>query len=300
MTKQPSYLERGDLIEIISTARSISIDEVSPAKQILENWGFKVRYGKNLFKVDHQFAGTDEERLFDFQNAIDDPNVKAVLCARGGYGTVRIIDDINWNNFLIDPKWIIGFSDVTVLHLHLNKIKVQSIHSIMPILFEQSGNQKSLESLRQTLLGTESRIQFPSHSFNRCGEVRGEIIGGNLTIINQLIGTPSFPELKDKILFIEDLDEYLYHIDRMLFQLKRTGVFDQISGLVIGHMSVMNDNTIPYGKTALQIISEHVSSYDFPLAFNCPIGHEADNRALKCGGYLALSVREGGSELHLD
>lgn len=297
MTKKPPYLQKGDLIEIISTARKISLEEINPAKEILECWGFKVRFGKNLFKSDHQFAGTDAHRLEDIQHAIDDDAVKAILCARGGYGTVRIVDGIDWHSFLNQPKWIIGFSDVTVLHLHLNVLRVESLHATMPILFTQSGNEKSLESLKNTLLGKPEKYSFPFHPLNIIGKSSGEVIGGNLSIINQLIGTPSFPDLTAKILFIEDLDEYLYHIDRMMYQLKRAGVFNQIKGLIIGHMSDMNDNTIPYGKDVLEIISEHVKDYKFPVAFNLPVGHEADNRALICGKEMTLTVTDTESIL---
>ena len=297
MTSSISYLQKGDLIEIISTARKISLEEVEPARIILENWGLKVRYGKNLFKIHNQYAGTDEERLADFQNAINDVEVKAILCARGGYGTVRIVDEINWNSFLDSPKWIIGFSDVTVLHLHLNSLKCPSIHATMPILFTQKGNERALKTLRESLFGQPQQISFPFHSFNILGEVKGELIGGNLSIINQLIGTPSLPDLNGMILFIEDLDEYLYHIDRMMYQLKRSGIFNQIAGLIIGYMSDMNDNTIPFGKNALEIIKEHTETYTFPVAFGCPIGHDADNLAVVCGKQVTLSVNKKLSSL---
>ena len=297
MTSPIPYLVKGDLIQIISTARKITLEEVEPAKNILESWGFKVAYGENLFKSHNQYAGTDEERLNDFQSAIDNPKVKAVLCARGGYGTLRIIDDINWNSFLKTPKWIVGFSDITVLHLHLNTLNIPSIHATMPILFEQKGNENALTTLKNTLFGKSQDVQFPFQSFNTLGEIKGEIIGGNLSIINQLIGTPSFPDLNEKILFIEDLDEYLYHIDRMMYQLKRAGVFSKIKGLIIGHMSEMNDNTVPFGKSALEIIKEHTQEYDFPIAFNCPIGHQANNQAVVCGKEIMLSVSQKGSLL---
>jgi len=297
MPTQPPYLKKGDLIEIVSTARKISISEVKPARAILESWGFKVQYGKNLFEANNQFAGTDEQRLQDFQNALENKKVKAILCARGGYGTVRIIDHIDWSAFSFQPKWVIGFSDVTVLHLHLNKLGFQSIHATMPILFEQEGNEKALLTLKDSLKGEINPIEFEHHPYNVLGQVQGEIIGGNLSIINQLVGTNSFPDLTRKILFIEDLDEYLYHIDRMMYQLKKAGVFDQISGLVVGHMSDMNDNTVPFGKNALEIIQEHILEYDFPVAFNCPVGHEADNRAILCGRIITLSVKEDYSIL---
>lgn len=290
MPIHPPYLKQGDLIEIVSTARKISVDEVKPAKAILEKWGFKVRYSSLLFEEENQFAGSDLQRLNSFQSAIDNDDVKAVLCARGGYGTVRIIDDINWLKFLNKPKWVIGFSDVTVLHFHLNKMGVESIHAIMPILFNQKGNELALDSLKNTLLGNRISYVFPAHKYNISGEVTSEIVGGNLSIINQIIGTPSFPDLKGKVLFIEDLDEYLYHIDRMMYQLKRAGVFDDISGLIVGYMSDMNDNNIPFGKNALEIISEHVLEYSFPVAFNAPIGHQADNRAVLCGSKINLKV----------
>ena len=286
----PSYLQKGDEIRIISTAKKISQQELEPTISLLTEWGYKVSLSNTIFQIDHQFAGTVEQRVNGLQEAINDPNVKAILCARGGYGTSQIIDFIDFSPLIKDPKWIIGFSDVTVLHSHLHTLGIASIHGIMPIFFNQKGNEHALTSLKTLLEGENYSFTIPAHPLNRLGTVTAPLIGGNLTILHTLLATPSDIDLEGKILFIEDLDEYLYHMDRMMVHLKRTNKLSKLAGLVVGHLSDMNDNPTPYGKNANEIVYDYVKEYDYPLCFNVPIGHEPDNRAVICGHSLSLSI----------
>lgn len=294
---RPPYLQKGDKIGIVATAKKISDAEISFAIQTFQSWNLTPVLGKHLFKAENQFSGSDAERLEDIQVMINDPEVKAVICARGGYGTTRIIDDIDFTRLAQAPKWIIGFSDITALLFALYKQKMESVHGIMAGLFYKENRSESIHSLYEVLFGKKVRLQVPSHVFNREGEVSGKVIGGNLSIICNLIGTSSDINFRDIILFIEDLDEYLYHVDRMMVQLKRTGKLKHIKGLIVGDMSDMRDNEIPFGSNAYEIIHHHVRSYDFPVAFGFPIGHEAKNIAVPCGRVATLNVDELGSTL---
>jgi muramoyltetrapeptide carboxypeptidase len=288
----PESLSQEDEIRIVSTARKISNGEIEAAVNLLTDWGFKVSLGKNLFEGDRQFSGTDEQRLYDFQEALDDQNVKMILCARGGYGTVRIIDDIKWDSFKNQPKWIAGYSDITVLHSHLNKVVGSaSLHCSMPVNFPTNAKE-ALDSLKAALTGEELVYEFEPNPLNRFGSCNAEIVGGNLSILYSLSGTVSAIDTKGKILFLEDLDEYLYHIDRMMMNLKRNGVLNDLAGLVVGAMSEMNDNAIPFGKTAEEIIAEAVQEFDYPVCFGFPAGHIKDNRALILGKKAKLTVDE--------
>lgn len=288
----PTSLQKGDEIRIVSTARKVSPEEMAPARTLLENWGYCVSYGQNLFMQSNQFSGTTKQRVEDLQNAIEDEKVKAILCARGGYGTAKIIDEINFDKLIDNPKWIIGFSDVTTLHAHLNKLGIASIHATMPILFQKTAAQKSLSTLKNVLTKQKNKYEFSYHKLNKTGEVQGEVIGGNLTIIQNMIGTPSDIDTGGKILFLEDLDEYLYHVDRLMTHLFRAGKLSKLKGLIIGSMSGMHDNKIPFGKTAYEIIADSVRKFNYPVAFNAPIGHEDDNFAIICGEKLSLKVSE--------
>lgn len=290
----PEKLKIGDKIGIISTARKITYEELAAAIKIIESWGLKVELGSNLFEADDQFSGTLEQRITDLQAMIDDDSIKAILCARGGYGTVQIIDKINFYKLKNNPKWIVGYSDVTVLHSHLNKLGIASLHATMPINFEKN-TPKTLESLRSALFGLGNLTEINHHHYlNRFGTVEGEIIGGNLSILYSLLGSDSDIDTEGKILFIEDLDEYLYHIDRMMINLKRNGKFTKLKGLVVGSMSDMNDNTIPFGKKAEEIILSHTKEYNFPICFGFPAGHFDDNRALVFGKECTLDINENG------
>ena len=295
--KSFTFLKSGDTIGIVAPARKITLEEINPAIQVIESWGLKVTIGKTIGKEYHQFAGTDEERLQDFQEMLDNQNIKAIFCARGGYGTVRIIDLIDFRKFIKNPKWIVGFSDITILHAHLEKVyNIASIHSIMPINFPES-IPEALESLRKALFGEPLFYKIQTHQFNRIGQAEGVLVGGNLSLIHTLMGTPSEIDTTDKILFIEDLDEYLYHIDRMLINLKRSGKLEHLAGLIVGGLTKMKDNDIPFGKTAEEIIREHVEEYEYPICFDFPAGHIPDNRALIIGKKVQLNVSDNESIL---
>ncbi len=269
---RPRYLKEGDTVAIISTARKVSKKELIPAITILKKWGLKVVLGKSIEAEDYQFAGNDELRTSDFQAMLDRPEVNAIWCARGGYGTVRIIDQLDFTNFKKLPKWIIGYSDVTVLHSHLHQLGIETLHAQMPVSIETK-SEGTIKSIKSTLFGEKYGIKIPSVESNITGKASGQLIGGNLSILYSLCGSPSALNTKGKILFIEDLDEYLYHIDRMLQNLKRNGMFDELEGLIVGGMTQMHDNEIPYGKSAKEIILSICSGFNFPIAFNFPAGH---------------------------
>tara|TARA_X000000368_G_scaffold399052_1_gene369661 strand:- start:372 stop:1268 length:897 start_codon:yes stop_codon:yes gene_type:complete len=293
----PKKLKKGDKIGIISTARKISLKELSSAIKLLESWGVKVVLGRNLFEKDNQFSGKIKQRSTDLQQMIDDNSIKAILCARGGYGTVQIIDNIDFSNLRNNPKWVVGYSDVTVLHSHLHNLGFASLHATMPINFEIN-TKESLDSLKNSLFKIERSIECKIHPFNRFGKIEADIVGGNLSILYSLLGSDSDINTDDKILFIEDLDEYLYHIDRMMMSLKRNGKLEKIRGLIVGSMSDMNDNAIPFGKTAEEIILDHTKEYGFPICFGFPAGHLYDNRSIRLGVSSVLEINENGVSLY--
>jgi len=296
--KTPPYLKKGHSIGIAAPARKISIEELSPAIELLKNRGLEPVFASNLFCSDNQYAGTDEERLNGFQELLDDPEIKAIICARGGYGTMRIIDKLDFSQFLLHPKWIAGYSDVTVLHSHINKnFGIETLHSSMPINFS-TNTPEALESLRKALFGEKLSYVAANDNLNRPGKTEGVLTGGNLSILYALSGSASDIDTNGKILFIEDLEEYLYHIDRMMVQLKRSGKLQNLAGLIVGGMNNMNDNTVPFGKTAYEIISEHVAAYDYPVCFGFPAGHMDDNRTLVMGRKVDLEVYKNKSEVH--
>ena len=293
---RPSALQKGDQIGIISTARKISKEELKFAKNTLEYWGLKVVFGNNLFQEYNQFAGSDLQRSADLQQMIDNPDIKAIICARGGYGTVRILDLIDFSDLKANPKWIAGYSDVTALHSTLHNLNITSLHSTMPINFSDN-TKTSLESLKQTLFGNLISYNFPRHKLNRIGHTKGKVVGGNLSIIYSLLGSNTDINTDGKILFLEDLDEYLYHVDRMMMNLKRNGKLSKLAGLIVGGMSNMNDNTIPFGKSAIEIIAESVSEYDYPVAFNFPAGHIDNNNTIILGQNANLTIDRKNSNL---
>lgn len=292
---QPRFLKPGDIIGIVAPARKISPEELADGIKILEGWGFNVRVGGNIFKEQNQFSGTDDERAADLQMMLDDEQVKAIIGARGGYGTVRIIDQLDFSKFKQHPKWLIGYSDMTVLHNHLQtNFQTQSIHACMVFNMQPDKFDKdAVESLGKALTGVTLHHRFSianNQLLNRNGNAQGILCGGNLSLLYALSGSISDIDTTDKILFIEDLDEYLYHIDRMMMQLKRSGKLHKLTGLIVGGMSDMRDNTIPFGKTAEEIIREHVDEYNFPVCFDFPAGHVKRNLALIMGASVELSV----------
>ena len=292
----PPYLQKGDTVAIVATARKHLNDDLKLAKEFLENWGLKTVIGSSIGLDNHQLAGTDEDRAFDFQTQMDNPNIKAIWCVRGGYGTVRMVDLLDFSKFKQNPKWVIGFSDVTVLHSHLNTLGFQSIHGMMPVNIPRA-TPEAKESLRKALFGEKLSYTIPHDSMNKSGKAKGELVGGNLSILYSLFGSNSAIDCSDKILFLEDLDEYLYHIDRMMMNLKRNGCLESLKGIVIGSMTKMNDNDIPWGKNALEIIQDVTKKYNIPVVYNFPAGHIPDNRALVFGRQVTLEVSEKESKL---
>lgn len=288
--QRPGNLQKGSLVGIVSTARAISIDELRPLLELLDSWGLKARVGATIGAVCNQYAGDDALRARDLQQMLDDNTIDAIWCARGGYGTVRIIDRLDFTSFLKNPKWLIGYSDVTVLHSHLHNLGVETMHANMATEIADKSHQ-TRQSVRQVLFGESYQLRFkPGVEMGRGGNASGQLVGGNLSLLYALVGSPSAIDTKGKILFIEDLDEMLYHIDRMMFNLKRNGLLDQLSALVVGGMSDMKDNTIPFGKTAQAIVWEAVKDYDYPVVFNLPAGHIMDNQALILGRMAQLQA----------
>ena len=290
----PPYLQKGDTVAILATARKHIVKSMQPTIDLLENWGLHVVIGKSIGLEENQLAGSDEERAADLQEQLDNPNIKAIWCARGGYGTVRIVDLIDFTQFKKHPKWLVGFSDVTVLHNHLNTMGYKSIHGIMPISLAKA-SPEAIESLRLSLFGQPLQYAIDPHPMNRVGKASGELVGGNLSILYSLLGSPSAIDCKDKILYIEDLDEYLYHIDRMMMNLKRNGCLESLKGIIVGSMTDMKDNDIPWGKNALEIVQDVTKKYNIPMIFNFPAGHIHDNRALILGNNVTIDVTENCS-----
>jgi len=286
---QPLYLKKNDSVAIVATARKITLQEIEPAIKLLESWNLKVVVGKTIGLEENQFAGNNAERTSDFQEMLNNPTIKAIWCARGGYGTVRIIDALDFTKFKQHPKWIIGYSDITVLHSHLNILGFETIHGIMPLKIDKN-TKSAKQSLKKSLYGEELTYTIPSSKRNKNGVASGELVGGNLSILYSLLGSKSAINTDGKILFIEDLDEYLYHIDRMLMNLKRNGYFKNLKGLIIGGMTDMHDNEIPFGKTAKEIILAVISEYNFPVVFNFIAGHITDNCTLILGRKITLKV----------
>lgn len=286
---QPKPLQKGDTVGILSTARKISIAEIEAAIELLHSWDLKVVLGTTIESEADQFAGDDMTRVMNFQQFLDDDAINAIWCARGGYGTIRIIDELDFSRFINSPKWIVGYSDVTVLHSKGQQLNVETLHATMPINVAKN-SLESLESLRKVLFGEQVHYKIPSAEFNKKGVVSGELIGGNLSMLYSMLGSDLQLKTSGKILFLEDLDEYLYHIDRMMMNLKRNGYFEQLAGLIVGGMTEMHDNTIPFGKKVHEIILEATSEYTFPICFNFPAGHIADNRSLIFGRKAKLDV----------
>lgn len=285
----PAILQTGDTIAILATARKNLDDNLKPAIDLAHSWGLEVVIGSTIGLDNNQLAGTDEQRTADFQQQLDNPNIKAIWCVKGGYGTVRIIDLLDFTKFKQHPKWIIGFSDITVLHNHLNTMGYKTLHAVMPITVPRA-TKEAIETLRQSLFGSTLAYEIPTAPMNKMGKATGELVGGNLSILYSLLGSPSAIDCRDKILFIEDLDEYLYHIDRMMMNLKRNGCLESIKGVVIGSMTKMKDNDIPWGKNAVEIIAEITRKYNIPMIYNFPAGHIQDNRALILGSTVSIEV----------
>ena len=295
----PPHLKKGDTIAIVATARKNIDDNLKPAIQLAKSWGLEVVIGNSIGLDNNQLAGTDEQRASDFQNMIDNPNIHAIWCVRGGYGTARMIDLVDFSKFINNPKWIVGFSDVTVLHSHLNNLGFATIHGIMPVNVEKASPEVE-ETLRKALFGLPLSYTETCENENKLGKVTGELLGGNLSILYSLMGSKSQIDCRGKILFLEDLDEYLYHIDRMMLSLKRCGCFDGLKGLVVGSFIKMHDNEIPWGKTANQIIADITKNYNFPVVYNFPSGHIHNNNTLVFGRKVSLDANDKNTILKFE
>ncbi|HKI87698.1 MAG TPA: LD-carboxypeptidase [Draconibacterium sp.] len=299
--KTPPYIKLGSKIRIVSPAGKVDEKYILPAVQWLNKQGYKVELGKHVFARHFQFAGTDKQRLEDLQLALDDRETAAIICSRGGYGTVRIIDKLNCRAFKKYPKWLVGFSDITILHACMNNFGVATIHGAMPRYFFQKDESpaENFTSLLQLLTGEKVSYSFKNGEFNRTGAATGELVGGNLSVLSSLQGTKYELNTDGKILFLEDIDEFLYHTDRMMHQLKLSGKLSKLAGLILGDFTEMKDNESPFGKTIHEIISEIVKEYDYPFCFGFPAGHDKKNLALAFGQNWELNVSEKYSSLKL-
>jgi muramoyltetrapeptide carboxypeptidase len=294
----PPFLKTGDTIGITAPAGYITAEEIAPSVALMEKWGYKIKVGDTIGEKDFTFAGTDEERLADFQKMLDDPKVKAIMCARGGYGSIRILDKINWNRFKVKPKWIIGFSDITVLHAHINRnFGIATIHSKMCNSFPDDWSKaepiqvETIESIHKALSGEKMKYEATPNVNNRLGVAEGTLVGGNLKTLETLAGSASDLYTAGKILFVEDTGEYMYSIDRMFWSLKRTGKLSRLKGLIVGGFRVKTDaDTEDFGETLEQIVLEKIKNYKYPVCFDFPVGHQKNNFALKCGARHRLNI----------
>lgn len=290
--KLPPFLRAGDKIGITAPASIVRYEDVVPGINLFKNkWGLQVVEGVTLKSSFNQFSSTDAVRLSDFQNMLDDPSIKAIIAARGGYGCSRIVDGLNFNQFLQSPKWIVGFSDLTVILSRIHELGYAGIHAPMAKSITTEGAGLAADSLRQLLFGELPAYDVPSHPLNRNGVASGTLVGGNLCILAHMIGSPTETDTRGKILFIEDVSEYLYNLDRMMVQMKRAGKLDNLAGLIVGQFTDMKDNSNPtFGKDANEIIQEHVSGFSYPVCYNFPVGHVGDNRAMGIGMNCRLEV----------
>lgn len=293
MTKYPPYLKTGSTIGLTCPAGYMPLDKARACIHTLQEWGFDVMVGKTLgSKSTNYFSAPDEDRLDELQAMLDDNSIQAILCARGGYGVTRIIDRLDFTKFKKNPKWIIGFSDITVLHCHLySRLHIASLHAPMANAFNEGpqGNEFII-SLHNALIGKKAKYRIDHNLFNKTGATSGELVGGNLSLLAHLTGTPSAIDTKNKILFLEDIGEYIYNIDRMMYQLKRSGQLAKLSGLIIGGFSGMKDTDPPFGKSVYELIREIVQEYDYPICFGFPVSHVKENYALKIGGSYEFKI----------
>lgn len=291
---KPPYLKKGDTVAIVAPAGILKnrYAEIQKAKALLKTWGLHAIVGDNVFKQGHHFAGTDDERCEDFQNALDNPAVRAIWCARGGYGSARILDKLDWSTFKKKPKWIIGYSDITALHSTVYNLGYQSLHAMMCTSLQDAlaDIPETIATFKNAIFGTPNAYRLSASKYNKAGEASGVLIGGNLTILHTMLGSKTSLDTSGSILFIEEIGEYKYHIDRMLRSLKRAGYFDTCSGVIIGDMTKIKKNTTPWGSSIEQLILDVLSEYNFPVAFNMKAGHEKDNRALTFGERAQLNV----------
>ncbi|WP_159319620.1 S66 peptidase family protein [Tenacibaculum maritimum] len=292
---KPPYLQKGDTIIILAPAgilknRALVIDK---AKMLAEKWGLKVLYGKHMFEQGNHFAGTDEQRCEDFQKALDDPTIKAIWSERGGYGSVRILDRLDFTIFKKHPKWIIGYSDLTAFHNHINNVGVETLHAMMGVSLEDKAAMitETIATFKKALFGEQLKYEVGASRYNRKGKVSGELVGGNIAVLASMLGSESQLDTDGKILFIEEIGEYKYSIDRMLQSLRRAGYFRKLKGVIVGGMTKIKKNTTPWGSSIEQLILDIIPE-NIPVMFNFPAGHDSDNRALILGRKVVLEVEE--------
>ena len=299
---KPEYLKKGDTVAIVAPSGVLKNYNgyILKAKELLKSWELEVVIGENVFNDNGHFAGTDNQRSADFQLALDDKTIKAIWCARGGYGAMRVIDNLNFEKYKENPKWIIGYSDITAIHNDLHNNKSESIHGIMCKSLEKIDvdNNESISLLKKTLFGEKLSYTIEGNNYNIEGNSNGQLIGGNLTLLHCLLGSESSIDTDGKILFIEDLGEYLYHIDRMLISLKRAGYFDNCKGLIVGDFTDMRKNTTPFGRNLKELILDIVREYDFPVSFGFPAGHGEKNYPMILGREINLEVSKQQSTIN--
>ena len=298
---QPPYLKAGDTVAIVAPSGVLKnrTEEVNKAKELLKSWGLHVVVGKHVFRQANHFAGTDDERCEDLQKAMDDPNINAIWCARGGYGTVRILDKLNYAKFRKNPKWLIGYSDITALHNQIHNEGFETIHGMMctSLQDEQDTIKETIETFKNALFGNPMAYTLKGTNYNKIGATKGELVGGNLAILASMLGSKTSIDTSGKILFIEEIGEYEYSIDRMLQSLKRAGYFENCVGVIVGDISKIRKNTTAWGSPVQQLILDVLADYNFPVAFNMPAGHEKDNRALILGRTVEMKVDKNQSSI---
>lgn len=302
--QQPPYLKMGDTVAIVAPSGILKnkTQEIDKAKNLLISWGLHVVVGKYVFNQANHFAGTDDERHDDFQKALDDPTIKAIWCARGGYGTIRILDKLDFSKFKETPKWIIGYSDITALHNHIHNLGVESIHAMMCTSLKDDFNaiEETIKTCKDALFGKPLNYTLQNSKYNKNGTSSGQLVGGNLTMLQAMLGSVSSIDVSGKILFIEEIGEYKYHIDRLLQSLKRAGYFNNCKGVIVGDMTKLRKNTTLWGTSIETLILDALSDYNFPIAFNMPAGHEKDNRALILGRTIGLHVEKDATTINFD
>lgn len=297
---KPPHLKKGDTIMILAPAGRINEkSSVDQGIELANHWGLVVFLGNHLFTQNNTFAGTDQERLEDMQKALDDPSIKAIWCARGGYGTVRIVDQLDFSRFLENPKWLVGYSDVTVLHNKLNTLGIESIHAQMPLTLKLNDpvQKESIISLHKALFGKKLSYKLDASETNRIGEGTGQLVGGNLSIVYSMLSSNTDLNMDGKVLFLEDVNEALYHIDRMMISLQRAGYFEKCKGLIIGDFRLKKNEGNEFGETVEDIVNRVTEGTDFPIIYNFPAGHLDDNRALIFGNFVDLKVSEKNTRI---
>lgn len=293
----PSKLKAGDQVAIVAPSGKLDSDNLDQAIALLESWDLKVVLGKYVWNTHFSFAAKDEQRIEDFQHALDHSEIKAIFCARGGYGVTRIVDKISFERFKTSPKWVIGFSDITAFHTHLHTLGFQSLHSCMPSQYHGRCTYDSVETIRKALFEQPSSLNSLPNPTNRVGEAEGTLVGGNLCLLNDVIGTPSDFNTEGAILFLEEINEPLYAIDRMFTHLYRLGKLENLAGLVIGDLDTKPNNGNEFGLAIEEIVMEKVGDYPYPVGFNFPIGHRPHNLAVVCGAMAKLEVTSTSSQL---